>query len=514
MDNAKQQLTLKLKDSSNVLVTVSKNPSVDQLAALIGLSLILNKLNKHCAGVFSGQIPSTIEFLKPEKTIEKSTDSLRDFIIALDKNKADKLRYKVEDNIVRIFITPYKTSITEKDLDFSQGDFNVDILVALGVTDQADLDEAITAHGRILHDALVTSINISPKGGLGSINWQEPSASSLSELIAELAQNLGDKIFDEQIATALLTGIVSETDRFSNHKTTPQTMNISSLLMSAGANQQLIATKLNGQVDLKGDNASTSSEAKTTDPNGTLQISHNLPSELPEPKDEEEISTPAGLKPGPKLITQPPILGGTLTGSSTDNELEASTDPLSAPKLPKSDDTLTHTDVQPIDNLTENIKHDEENTVANIPEEVKMPVPPTKEDLDKLTLDDLSKKVEAESPQLTSQATNNNNVTTEEISQDKPDNIPEVNIDSNGTITQLEKSVGSHHPVEEEQQQDKIEEARKNTMYALNDQPSNEAPKPLESIGSQPLGEDLHVNDQPKAPEVPPPMVEPPYTNQ
>jgi nanoRNase/pAp phosphatase (c-di-AMP/oligoRNAs hydrolase) len=128
MDSAKQELIEKLKSSSNVLVTVSRNPSVDQLSALLGLGLILNKQGKHAAAVFSGNIPSTIQFLKPEDTFEKNTDSLRDFIIALDKSKADKLRYKVEDNIVRIFITPYKTSITQNDLDFSQGDFNVDLV--------------------------------------------------------------------------------------------------------------------------------------------------------------------------------------------------------------------------------------------------------------------------------------------------------------------------------------------------------------------------------------------------
>src|SRR5208283_2933513 len=118
MDNPRQQVIERLKQASNVLVTVSNNPSVDQLAACIGLALMLNKMGKHGTAVFSGEVPSTIEFLQPEKTIEKNTDSLRDFIIALDKSKADKLRYKVEDNIVRIFITPYKTSITEKDLDF------------------------------------------------------------------------------------------------------------------------------------------------------------------------------------------------------------------------------------------------------------------------------------------------------------------------------------------------------------------------------------------------------------
>src|SRR5580698_8254399 len=134
MDNsAKTDLADKLKSANNILVTVSANPSVDQLSACIGLTLMLNKLDKHATAVFSGAVPETIEFLKPEDTLEKNTDSLRDFIIALDKSKADKLRYKVEDKVVKIFITPYKTSLSEKDLEFSQGDFNVDVVIALGV---------------------------------------------------------------------------------------------------------------------------------------------------------------------------------------------------------------------------------------------------------------------------------------------------------------------------------------------------------------------------------------------
>src|SRR5438105_1421994 len=146
---AKQQIVERVKQATNILVTVSKDPSVDQLAACIGLTLLLNKMNKHSTAVFSGQVPSTIEFLQPEKTIETNTDSLRDFIISLDKSKADKLRYKVEYQFVRIFITPYRTSLSEKDLVFSEGDFNVEVVMALGVKDRNQLDAAITAHGRI-----------------------------------------------------------------------------------------------------------------------------------------------------------------------------------------------------------------------------------------------------------------------------------------------------------------------------------------------------------------------------
>lgn len=243
---AKQQIVERIKQASNILVTVSNGPSVDQLAACIGLTLLLNKMNKHATAVFSGQVPSTIEFLQPEKTIETNTDSLQDFIISLDKNKADKLRYKVEDDVVRIFITPYKTSLSEKDLVFSQGDFNVEVVMALGVKVKSQLDRAITAHGRILHDATVVSINAgSDKGAdLGQINWQEPTASSLCEMLVSISEAFGPGLIDNQMATAFLTGIVAETKRFSNSRTSPKVMTMSAQLMAAGANQQLIASKL------------------------------------------------------------------------------------------------------------------------------------------------------------------------------------------------------------------------------------------------------------------------------
>lgn len=240
----RQQIVERIKEATNVLVTVSANPSVDQLSGAIGLTLLLNKLGKHGTAVFSGEIPSTLEFLQPEKTLEHNTDSLRDFIIALDKSKADKLRYKVEEKTVKIFITPYRTSLSVDDLDFSQGDFNVDAVIALGVHQRDDLDHAISSQGRILHDATIISINNQSSSSLGTINWHDDAASSLCEMLVLLGESLKKDFLDTQMATAFLTGIVAETDRFSNDKTAPTTMTIAGRLMTAGANQQLIATQL------------------------------------------------------------------------------------------------------------------------------------------------------------------------------------------------------------------------------------------------------------------------------
>ncbi len=298
--NAKQQIVEQLKNATNILVTVSNNPSVDELSAALAFTLMLNKLDKHATAVFSGAIPPAIEFLDPEKTFEGAVDSLRDFIIALDKEKADRLRYKVEGEMVKIFITPYRTTITNKDLEFSQGDFNVEVIVALGVEQREALDQAIVAHGRILHDATVITINAAAgKGALGSIDWQDPNASSLCEMLMSLSEALQTGLIDEQIATALLTGIVAATERFSNEHTTPRVMTMSAQLMAAGANQQLIATKLqqghaipsvndDGSTNLE-ENASTKvKKQRKKKADGEIDIDHTKKAPTPEQISKEK----------------------------------------------------------------------------------------------------------------------------------------------------------------------------------------------------------------------------------
>jgi len=279
--NARQQIVDKIKQSSNILVTVGLNPSVDELSAALGLTLMLNKLKKHATAVVSGDIPPAITFLDPEKTFEGTVDSLRDFIIALDKEKADHLRYKVDGDVVKIFITPYRTTITNEDLDFSQGDYNVELVLALGVKDSEHLDKALEAHGRILHDATVATISVGAEtSNLGSIDWKDESASSLSEMLVSLSEAIkGDKaLLDEQIATALLTGIVAATDRFSNTATSSKVMTMAAQLMAAGANQQLIAAKLEDAHEIAPEAADEHVDQANSD--GTTTLSEGEPTKV------------------------------------------------------------------------------------------------------------------------------------------------------------------------------------------------------------------------------------------
>lgn len=293
------QVADRVKESENVLVALSKNPTVDELSAALGLTFILDRLGKHATAIFSGDVPNAIEFLEPEKTFESNTNSLQDFIIALNKEKADHLRYKVEGDFVKVFITPYKTTLDEKDLEFSHGDFNVDLIIAINVHAENDLDSALAEYGKIKHDASSINISAEAPGKFADLEWGNPNASSVSEMVADLADILSDdnseeKLVDRSTATALLAGIVAATNRFSNEHTSAETMSVASELMSEGADQQLISSSIpvdiltKGTVDMNDELAEAEEEPKEEPKKSEQPVKEKDPTELDIHRGEEE----------------------------------------------------------------------------------------------------------------------------------------------------------------------------------------------------------------------------------
>ena len=247
-DSVLDEVVAKVREAENVLVALSNDPNVDEMAAAIGLSILLEALGKHATAIYSGKTPNVLEFLKPEETFETNTNGLQDFIIELDKEKADHLRYKVDGDFVKVYITPYRTTLSQGDLAFSRGDFNVDLVISLNVAAATELDAALREYGRIMHDATAINITNGVPGKFGDVEWVEPKASSVSEMVAELALALKEDL-DQSVATALLTGIVAATDKFANESTTPEAMMIAAKLMKFGANQQEVFKNISQELE-------------------------------------------------------------------------------------------------------------------------------------------------------------------------------------------------------------------------------------------------------------------------
>lgn len=240
-----EQIIGKIKESDSILIALSKNPSVDELATAMGLVLFIDKMGKHATAIYSGQTPNVLAFLNPEQKFETNTNGLQDFIIAINKEKADHLRYKLDGDYVKVYITPYRTTISENDLEFSHGDYNVNLVIALNVENTDDLDAALSEHGRIMHDAAIVNVTAGAPGKFGELQLADPAASSVAEIVTELVFAMqGDVTVDKEIATAFLTGIVAATERFSNNRTQPDTMTMAAKLMAAGADQQLISANI------------------------------------------------------------------------------------------------------------------------------------------------------------------------------------------------------------------------------------------------------------------------------
>ena len=255
---------------------------------------MLDQQKKHVTAIYSGKTPNTLEFLKPEETFEKDTSSLQDFIIALNKSKADHLTYKLDGDYVKIYITPYKGQVKKEDLEYSYGEYNVDLVIVFNVNAGSEIDSALSEYGRIMHDASAIYITSGLPGRFADLEWSDPEKSSVCEMVYNLLKELEITDLSQEVATALLTGILSATERFSNNRTKPTTMSVAAKLMEAGADQQLISANI-----LKPEAPTVVEEKSTNDSSASINDGsanpvtevNAEPSTAPEPSTATEPST-------------------------------------------------------------------------------------------------------------------------------------------------------------------------------------------------------------------------------
>ena len=282
-----EKVAEKIQRGANILIALSKDPNLDEMSAAIALAIVLDQQKKHVTAIYSGKTPNALEFLKPEETFEKDTSSLQDFIIALNKSKADHLTYKLDGDYVKIYITPYKGQVKKEDLEYSYGDYNVDLVIVFNVNAGTEIDSALSEYGRIMHDASAINITSGLPGRFADLEWSDPEKSSVCEMVYDLLKELEITELSQEVATALLTGILSATERFSNNRTKPTTMAVASKLMEAGADQQLISANI-----LKPETPATPENIAASDTSVTSEtpISSDVPT-IPEAPTSSNIPT-------------------------------------------------------------------------------------------------------------------------------------------------------------------------------------------------------------------------------
>jgi len=247
MHSLPNQIIEVIKRSNNILLMPSSPPDGDSIGSSLALYLALRKLGKHATVVCADPIPDVYDFLPMMSAIESEFAPAPDFIVTLDcaKAKIDSLQSKVENDKVNIIITAQKGQFSAEDISFSHGPNKYDLIITVDTAATQQLGRFYEDNPSLFSEVPVINIDHHASNeGFGRINWVDIMSSSTTELILTLFQkmeeNLGQKIIDEDIATLLLSGVITDTGSFQNSNTTPRSFAAAASLIRHGARQQEI----------------------------------------------------------------------------------------------------------------------------------------------------------------------------------------------------------------------------------------------------------------------------------
>lgn len=245
--SVQQQIADQLLKNQKILIMASSPADGDCIGSSLSLYLALKKLNKEVTVVCPDPIPDLYHFLPNTHVIGDRVVASKDFIITIDTRKIQNANIKnlTEDGKINIIIMPENGRLSEQDVSFNYGPERYDLIITV---DTGGLEQLSTLYsGNIEMFNQMPVINIDhhfSNDHFGKINYVDVMASATTELLIPvidiLEQASKTPLWDEDIATLLLTGIITDTGSFQNANTTPRAFDASAQLISHGARQQEI----------------------------------------------------------------------------------------------------------------------------------------------------------------------------------------------------------------------------------------------------------------------------------
>lgn len=244
-----QQFEELLKKSVTPLIILPSYPSKDALATAFALSFFLKHIGKevHLAGENITKDKEFLAFIGEPDNLLPSITGARDFVLSFSttRNKIMNVRTETAPDELRIYLTPENGAIDPRDFSFIPAKFKFDLAIVIGSPDKEHLGKVYEENPDIFYELPIINIdNHSDNELFGQVNLVDITASSASEILAEILGKGTLGTMDEQVSESLLAGIVSATDSFQKKNTTPKCLTIASHLMDKGADQQKIIRSL------------------------------------------------------------------------------------------------------------------------------------------------------------------------------------------------------------------------------------------------------------------------------
>ena len=235
-----------IENSKQIGLILPEHVSIDELCASLALYNYLKQQNK-TAQIFcsSKQLPN-VDFISGPPKIMTNFGNAAEFTIkVLGSNaKPKQLRYEKENDDLLIYVTPESGKLTEQDIELLPSAADFDLLIMIGVPNMESLGELYQNNSEVFYQTTKIAIsNNIDQEYYAAVTWVEATTASLTEQIGVWLEN-DQKINNDVMATALLAGIIEQTQSFRDPKTTPNTLELASKLIKHGAKQQEIIQHL------------------------------------------------------------------------------------------------------------------------------------------------------------------------------------------------------------------------------------------------------------------------------
>lgn len=225
--------------SKNILLTTREHASMDAIASLIAMGLVLKKLNKtfdvSVPGYDAKDLPT---FLPKGVEIRSTVGAMRSFHLSIDvaKTPLSELMYDVKDGKLDITIVPKQGEWTETDVKLRAGSDRYDLVIAVDAPDMASLGSLFRDKADFLYRTTVINIDCaSTNESWGQVNMVDLNAVATSEVVYGFLTGWNKQHVDAEVATAVLAGMISRTRSFRSSNVTPKTLHLASELVTLGA---------------------------------------------------------------------------------------------------------------------------------------------------------------------------------------------------------------------------------------------------------------------------------------
>lgn len=243
-----QQFYEIVQNSQRPLIIFRKEHNADTIASSLAMAKVLQKLGKP-AEIISENFtaPAIYKFLPNIESIKNSLNNHKKFTLSLQlpSDAQASIEHTREKDRLHISIIPEKGTLSKDSLLATDFQYKHDLIISLNTPDIESLGAIYRDNPDFFYQSTIINIDHLPENEhYGQFNLVNLKATSVSEILYDLLENLDANFIDETIATYLLTGMIEKTKSFKVSSVTPQSLSIASRLMASGGDRDTIIKHL------------------------------------------------------------------------------------------------------------------------------------------------------------------------------------------------------------------------------------------------------------------------------